>query len=221
MLPLLQLNFKELTTSALDFGRLDMTDARAVDDAYIEASCRVFTGQSYAFRDELLEQKAIELNQNLDQLISHQLAYGFSKKPVKIKSLIWLGRRFGCVILTVCDAKGRFCPTWPYEMIGYCESGNDFVGLTDHPYAYWDGNNLHRIYPDRKIESPTGVLLCDLGNGFGWSMGETEPEYVPEMSDDNPDAWSYSRVPSDHEQIVTINGARCILLHSHYRDVRH
>jgi hypothetical protein len=218
MLPLLQLNFGELCRTGLDFSRVDGTDTDALSDAQIEAACRVCTGESYAYREEQLREEAVETGQNLDQLLSRELLHGFTFNPVKRRSLIWFGRRFGCVILTVCVAKGQLSPEWLYSVPGYLESGSDFVGRADRPYAYWDGHNLHRIYPNVQIKSPTGILICDFGNAFGWSLGETEPENVPAILANAPEYWEYSCVPSVHEEIVAVKGTRCVLLHSLYRN---
>jgi hypothetical protein len=105
VLPLLQLKFKELCQTGLDLSRLDASDTRNLDDAQIEAACRVYTGQSFAYREEQVQSQAANTGQNLDQLLSRELCYGFSRNPVKSKSLVWFGRRFGCIIITICDAK--------------------------------------------------------------------------------------------------------------------
>jgi hypothetical protein len=63
------------------------------------------------------------------------------------------------------------------------------------------------------------VLFSDLGNGFGWTVESSDSEDIQEVLDANPDAWVYSIVPTSHEQIVTVNDTRCLLLHSRYREV--
>jgi hypothetical protein len=220
VLPLLHLEFQILCQTALDFGRLDGSDADSLSDTEIERACQTYTGQSFAFKDEQLENKANNTGQNLDQILSHELLYGFTRNPIKRKSLLWFGRRFGCVIVTICDIKGQLDPQWMCTMTGYFESGSDYVGRTDRPYAYWDGHNFHRIYPDVKMESLGGVLVADFGDGFGWSVGETDAEDISAVLAANPDSWEYSIVPADHEEIVTVNDARCLLLHSRYREAR-
>jgi hypothetical protein len=222
MLPLLQLDFSSLCQSALDFSRLDGIEGRALSDAEIERECRAYTGQSFAYRDEDLRGRADTTKQNLDQLLSRELVYGFTRHPVKRKSLLWLGRRYGCVIITVCDGRGQVNPGWLCKITGYFESGNDYVGTIDRPYAYWDGGNLHRIYPEASIRSGPRAHVCDFGNAFGWTAGETDSDDIGEVEETltaNPDAWEYSIVPESHEEVVTVNNARCLLLHSRYREV--
>lgn len=222
MLPLLQLNLSTLSQSALDFSRLDGFESRALSDAEIERACRTYTGQSFAFRDEELKEVADQTKQNLDQLLSRHFACGFTSHPIKRQSLLWFGRRFDCVLITVSDSRGQLDPQWMRAVPGFFESGSDYVGRTDRPYGYWDGHNFHRIYPDVKISSSDRVLVSDFGNGFGWSVGESDAndiEAVSQLLSANPDSWEYSIVPKVHEEIVSINNSRCILLHSRYREV--
>lgn len=155
--------------------------------------------------------------QTIDQFLSAQLVRGFAMKPIKSPSLIWFGRRFDCVILTVCDPRGRLNPDWLRAIPAFFESGRDYVGRTDRPYAYWDGRNLHRLYPRVSVESPTAILVSDFGNGFGWSVGVCEPEDVAHLAVWDEDNWEYSCAPREHEQIVTVDGARYVLLHSQYQ----
>jgi hypothetical protein len=218
MLPLLQLDFRELCQSALDFNRLNGIDNRSLTDVQIEARCRAWTGESYAYRDEQLRQESVSTAQNLDQILSGELVLGFTTHPVKRTGLIWLGRRFNCVILTVCDSRGQLCPEWMYSIPGYLESGRDFVGLIDKPYAYWDGHNLHRLYPRTRVASENSVLVCDFGNGFGWTVEARHPDHVlDQVLENDPEYWEYSCIPSSkHEEIVTVRDTRCVLLRSFY-----
>lgn len=91
------------------------------------------------------------------------------------------------------------------------------MGRTDRPYAYWDGRNLHRLYPKVSVESATAILVSDFGNGFGWSVGVCEPEDVAHLAVWDADNWEYSCAPREHEQIVTVDEARYVLLHSQYQ----
>lgn len=219
MLPLLHLDLASMCQIALDFSRLDGTDTDNLTDSDVERACRSFTGQSFAYRDEELECLANETHQSLDQILSHQLVYGFTRNQIKRNSLLWFGRRFGSVIITICDKKGQLDPEWMQTLPGFLEYGTDFVGVTDRPYAYWDGHNFHRIYPDAQLGAGGEVLFSDLGNAFGWTVETSDSEDIQEVLDANPDAWVYSIVPTSHEQIVTVNDARCLLLHSRYREV--
>jgi hypothetical protein len=219
MLPLLQLELATMCPIALDFSRLDGTSIDHLTEADIESTCQAFTGHSFAYRDEELERYAGKTDQSLDQVLSHQLAYGFTRNPIKRKCLLWFGRRFGCVIITICDPQNKLDPEWMQAIPGFFESGSDFVGVTDRPYAYWDGHNFHRIYPDVQHGSDGEVLFSDLGNGFGWTVETSDSEDIREVLPANPDAWVYSIVPKSHEQIVTVKDTRCLLLHSRYREV--
>jgi hypothetical protein len=219
MLPLLNLDFQALCPTALNLGHVDGSYVDSLTDAEIEKACRAYTGQSFAYREEQLREKAIRSGQNLDQILSHELLYGFTRNPIRRKSLLWLGRRFGCVLITLCDSRGQLNPSWMSSITGYIESAGDYVGETDRPYAYWDSHNFHRIYPDVTVESATGLLVCDFGNAFGWSVGEAESEGISEILAAYPDAWEYSIVAANREEIVSVHGARCLLLHSHYRQV--
>jgi hypothetical protein len=219
MLPLLHLDLARICQIALDFSRLDGASTDHLTDADVERACQAFAGHSFAYRDQELECYASETDQSLDQVLSHQLVYGFTRNPVKRKSLLWFGRRFGCVIITICDPKSQLDPEWMRAIPGFSESGSDFVGVTDRPYAYWDGHNFHRIYPDVQLGAEDEVLFSDLGNGFGWTVETSESEDIQEVLAANPDAWVYSIVPKSHEQIVTVNDTRCLLLHSRYREV--
>ena len=222
MLPLLELSLSALSQSALDFSRLDGLGNRALTDAEVERACRTYTGQSFAFRDQDLQETADQTGQNLDQLLSRHFAFGFTSHPIKRKALLWFGRRFDCVIITVCDNRGQLDPQWMRAVPGFFESGSDYVSTRDRPYGYWDGHNFHRIYPDIQTSSPDRVLVSDFGNGFGWSVAESDTddiETVAELLAANPDSWEYSIVPKDHEEIVTINDSRCLLLHSRYHEV--
>ena len=217
MLPVFDLDLQALCPTALNLSRLDGATVDRLTDAEIEKACRAYTGQSFAYRVEELRDKAIQSGQNLDQILSHELLYGFTRNPIRRRCLLWLGRRFGCVLLTLCSRKGQWNPAWVSSLTGYCESGSDYVGETDRPYAYWDGNNFHRLYPEGTVESSTGMLVCDFGSAFGWSVGEAESEGIAERIAANPDAWEYSIVAANHEEIVSVHRARCLLLHSQYR----
>jgi hypothetical protein len=223
MLPLLHLDFSLLCQSALDFSLLDRRESRTISEADIEKVCRTYTGKSFAFRDEELQEHAGQTSQNLDQLLSRHFAYGFACHPVKRKSLLWLGRRFECVIITICDSRGQLDPEWMRAIPAFLESGSDFIGNRDRPYGYWDGHNFHRIYPDIQSDTPGRILVCDFGTVFGWHIEETdleEEEVVDARLAANPDAWEYSVVPAIHEEVVTVNDSRCLLLHSRYREVQ-
>ncbi len=219
MLPVLDLDFQALCSTALDLGRLDGANVDRLTDAEIEKACRAYAGQSFAYYEDELKDEAIRSGQNLDQVVSHELLYGFTRNPIRRKSLLWFGRRFGCVVITLCDRKGQLNPPWMSSSTGYSESSNDFVGQNDRPYAYWDGHNFHRIYPELTVESATGVLVCDFGSAFGWSVGEAELDAISEVLAANADAWEYSLVGANSEEVVSVHGARCLLLHSQYRRV--
>jgi hypothetical protein len=123
MLLLLELDLKKVCQQGLDFSRLDRIDSRAVSEAQIESLCQVFIGESYAYQGDVLQATAVDSGQNIDQLLSRKLAFGFTRRPMKSKCLVWLGRRsyFNCFLLTVCDLKGRVQPDWMMEISGFYE----------------------------------------------------------------------------------------------------
>ncbi|MBS1821142.1 MAG: hypothetical protein JST61_04095 [Acidobacteria bacterium] len=220
MLPLLKLDFSTLCQSGLDLRRIDTFSGRSMSDAEVEATCRAYTGEAFAFQAEDLLVECQSSRMNLDKLLSRSLVAGFTRHPIKRKCMLWFGWRFQSIIITICDSRGQLDPAWMYDLPGYFESGNDFVGNTDRPYGYWDGNNFHRIYPDRQRSNPSKILVADFGNAFGWSVGEAnsyDPKEVSKVLEANSDPWLYSIVPESHEEIIKLNNSRCLLLHSRYR----
>ena len=222
MLPLLELDFSALCQSTIDFSRLDGLENRTLNDAEIEKTGRTFTGRAFAFRDEELQERADRTKQNLDQLLSRHLAYGFAAHPIKRTSIIWLGRRFDSVI-AVSDKEDSSIPTgckafldslslgadtWP-ERIAHIAIGMDTISTASiqtcrqaRLTVYW--------YQILGMDSAGPWLEAD-SNGV---------EAVSELLAADPDTWEYSIVQKVHEEIITVNDSRCLLLHSRYREVR-
>ena len=188
----------------------------------------VCNGHAVALRMDRLRFESEALGLNLDRFLSQYLARGFSLNYVKRPVLIWFGLRFDCAILTFSDKLDRYYPEWAREIPGYFESGRDSIDDSARPFAYWSGQNLHRLYPTESLlplpaedGSPVEVkddmeFVCDLGSGFGWTVGQADLAIAEGIRAGGEDNWEYSLVPHQAEEIVRAGELRCVLLHSRY-----
>ena len=188
----------------------------------------VCNGHAVALRMDRLRSESEARGLNLDGLLSHQLARGFSLNYVKRPILVWFGLRFDCAILTFSDKLDRYYPEWAREIPGYFESGRDSIDDSARPFAYWSGQNLHRLYPAESLlpfpaedGSPVEVtddmeFVSDLGSGFGWTVGQADPAIAKGIRAGGEENWEYSLVPHHAEEIVKVGELRCVLLHSRY-----
>lgn len=188
----------------------------------------VCNGHAVALHMDRLRVESEARGLNLDGLLSHQLARGFSLNYVKRPILVWFGLRFDCQILTFSDKLDRYYPDWAREIPGYFESGRDSIDDGARPFAYWSGQNLHRLYPAESLipfpaedGSPVEVtddmeFVSDLGSGFGWTVGQADPAIAKGIRAGGEDNWEYSLVPRQAEEIVQVGELRCVLLHYRY-----
>lgn len=190
-----------------------------------EGAC---SGHDVALRMEELRSQSEDLKLNLDRFLSDHLVRGFSLNYVKRPILIWFSIRFDCVILSFSDKLDRYCPEWAVGIPGYFEGGRGVVEANARPYAYWNGQNLHRLYPaesfvPRPDEDGEPVaarddmeFVCDFGSLFGWMVGEADSDTAERIKAGGEESWDYSVVPHEPEEIVRIGDMRCVLLHSRY-----
>jgi hypothetical protein len=206
--------------------KLTATAAPYQDVVTREWAC---TGYSVAYLIERIRGYSAPLAENIDEYLSHKLLDGFTRHPVKRTVLVWFGLVYESAVLTFSYKRDDYTPTWSCDIPGYFESGRDVVTPNARPYAYWDGNNLHRLYlaqslvpPKREDdcgdEAPTAdsEFACDFGPLYGWTIGSVDPGITQAMRRGDPEFWEYSLVPSEAEQIVRIGEKRAILLHSRY-----
>ena len=126
------------------------------------------------------------------------------------------------------DKLDRYYPEWAREIPGYFESGRDSIDDGARPFAYWSGQNLHRLYPAESLlpfpaedGSPVEVtddmeFVSDLGSGFGWTVAQADPAIAKGIRASGEENWEYSLVPHHAEEIVQVGELRCVLLHSRY-----
>jgi hypothetical protein len=188
----------------------------------------VCNGHDVALKMDRLRVGSEALELNVDQFLSHQLVRGFTLNYVKRPILIWFGLRFDCVILTFSDRLDRYYPEWAHEIPGYFESGREAIGGNSRPYAYWSGQNLHRLYPaESLVPSPDEdgnpvaaredmEFVCDFGSLIGWMVSEADPDTAARIRSGGDESWEYSVVPHVPEEIVRIGDLRCVLLHSRF-----
>jgi hypothetical protein len=213
MLPLLELKLTATASPFKDFATGELA----------------YAGYAVAYLMECLRECSAPLAENLDEYLSHKLLDGFTRHPVKRTVLIWFGLVYESAVLTFSAKRDDYCPTWSYEMPGYFESGRDVVTPNARPYAYWDGNNLHRLYQAQSLVLPKHdddwgdeaqttdpEFACDFGPLFGWTIGPVDPGIAKAMRRGDPEFWEYSIVPREAEQIVKIGEKRAVLLHSRY-----
>lgn len=212
MLPLIEL---KLTSVAAPFN----------DPVTGKLACN---GHDVALKMEQIRAESEALGLNFDQFLSHHLARGFSLNYVKRPILVWFGLRFDFAILTFSDKLDRYRPEWACEIPGYFESGREAIGGNARPYAYWSGQNLHRLYPAKSFvprldedENPVAArddmeFVCDFGSLTAWMVGEADPYTAAGIRANSGRSWEYSLVPHVAEEIVCIDGLRCVLLHSRF-----
>ena len=185
-------------------------------------------GHDVALRMDELRAQSEEQHLNLDHFLSQQLARGFGLNYVKRPILVWFSLRFDCAILTFSDKLDRYYPEWAREIPGYFESGREAIGGNARPYAYWSGQNVHRLYPAESMiprpdedGAPVAAtedmeFVCDFGSVFGWIVGQADPVIAEGIRAGGENNWEYSLVPHEPEEIVRIGGLRCVLLHSRF-----
>ncbi len=229
MLPLLALEQKHL--------------APKYRDAY--GSPAVF-GHSFAYEVDQLRVESRKMRFALDRYLRYHLAQGFTLHPAKQPVLVWLGLRVPCAVLGFTCRRGMYRPGWAAEIPGFFEEGDEELGAWFRPYAYWNGTNLYRLYPDAAFDpafdnadsdaaekawrDPSGEVteasveaqepqpfLCDLAPMAGWLVSRGDPQAVCDLrAGRHPDSWWYAFVPEEEEEIVRMDGFRCVLLHARY-----
>jgi hypothetical protein len=190
-----------------------------------EWSCN---GHDVALKMDRLRAESESLGLNMDQSLSHHLVRGFSLNYVKRPILIWFGLRFDCCILSFSDKLDRYYPNWAHEIPGYFEEGREAIRGNSLPYAYWNGQNLHRLYPAQSfVPSPDEdgnpvaaredmEFVCDFGSLIGWMVSEADPDTAARIRFGGDESWEYSVVPHVPEEIIRVGDLRCVLLHSRF-----
>jgi hypothetical protein len=190
-----------------------------------EWSCN---GHDVALKMDRLRAESESLGLNMDQSLSHHLVRGFSLNYVKRPILIWFGLRFDCCILSFSDKLDRYYPNWAHEIPGYFEEGREAIRGNSLPYAYWNGQNLHRLYPAQSfVPSPDEdgnrvparedmEFVCDFGSLIGWMVSDADPDTAARIRFGGDESWEYSVVPHVPEEIIRVGDLRCVLLHSRF-----
>jgi hypothetical protein len=200
MLPVLHFNLKKICSAAYDFNRGRQT----------------FLGHSFAYQLSEVLELAQQQKKSLDRVLTEMVLVGMTAHPIKSKALFWFAPTNDMVLLTVCDVRHQFFPMWMRDLAGYMECGSDYLPPNGRPFLYWDGSNLTRVYLKPEDHEPKGTYLCDLGALMGSYVGRGDPGAVEGVRQADPEYTVYSIVPEAPEEVLTINGRKCVLSYAFY-----
>ncbi|HLF83828.1 MAG TPA: hypothetical protein VI837_06620 [Blastocatellia bacterium] len=192
MLPTLNLDLSKICQSRIDLFAGGKTS---------------FIGRTRCYHLDQLRDAARQSNENLDRFITKHLAAGMGTKPVKSELLFWFAAGNDLIWLTPCDKALRVGCWWMNEIPGYWESGTEGVRDNAKPYAYWDGNNLYRIYALPESFHEDALYLNDLGTLFGLAVEECDEETHCSFRDEPMERWDYSVVPTESQEIVEVQAS--------------
>ena len=216
MLPTLNLDLSKICQSRIDLFAGGKTS---------------FIGRTRCYHLDQLRDAARQSNENLDRFITKHLAAGMGTKPVKSELLFWFAKYArphegrnpakpvksellfwfaagnDLIWLTPCDKALRVGCWWMNEIPGYWESGTEGVRDNAKPYAYWDGNNLYRIYALPESFHEDALYLNDLGTLFGLAVEECDEETHCSFRDEPMERWDYSVVPTESQEIVEVQAS--------------
>jgi hypothetical protein len=101
-------------------------------------------------------------------------------------------------------------------MPGYLEYGQDFVQPIAHPFLFYTGMEIYRVYEVEDPE-PDAYYISDFGNLFGLTTSSVSKEEYNGISSSVESDADYSAVPTEQTTEVEYSGIKMKYHHAFCR----
>jgi len=165
-------------------------------------------GDSYWFEWDAVLDTLEKQKMNVDSFLTLRLAHFLTKKKPKSNILIFYAPTNDRFVLTVCSRRsGSFLDVLHSTagMPGYLEYGQDHVPPIAHPFLFYTGREIYRVYEVGDPE-PDAHYVCDFGNLFGLTTSPVAKEEYDGIRSDVESDLNYSPVPEEPVTEVEYSG---------------
>lgn len=176
-------------------------------------------GDSYWFEWNAVLDAVKKQKMNLDSFLTLRLAHFLTKKKPKSNILIFYAPTNDRFALTVCSRRSvSFLDVLHSTagMPGYLAYGQDHVLPIAHPFLFYNGTEIYRVYEVEDPE-PDAYYFSDFGNLFGLTTSPVAKEEYEGIASNAESAPDYSAVPTESMTEVEYSGTQIKYHHAFCR----
>ena len=156
-------------------------------------------GHSLWFDGDQVQKAGRELDLNIDEYVTAQLASCFIQESANASILTFYAAIPGRFALSLCSCgplgflhTTDFCTGLP----GFLNRRHDFIPQTAAPFLLWEGGALHRLHPWSQPDR-TSFYVWDFGDYRGNFLKEVDKAFYFHILNDKHAYFEYSVVPKN------------------------